>query len=115
MTKDEARAFAAEWIAAWNSHDLDRILSRYAADIVLLSPFAQKLVGNGRIVGLPALRAYWTQGLKAQPDLKFDLVDMRMGHECLTILYRNHRGQQGAETFEFETGGKVVRSFACYG
>jgi hypothetical protein len=47
MTIDDARAFAAEWIAAWNSHDLDRILSHYAGDIVFLSPFAQQLVGNG--------------------------------------------------------------------
>jgi hypothetical protein len=58
MTIDEARAFAAEWIAAWNSHDLDRVLSHYAANIVFLSPFAQQLVGNGRVSGLPALRAY---------------------------------------------------------
>ncbi len=27
MTESEAQAFADEWVAAWNSHDLDRILS----------------------------------------------------------------------------------------
>ena len=115
MTSDEARAFAAEWIAAWNSHDLDRILSHYATDIVLLSPLAQKLVGNGHIAGMPALRAYWAKGLAAQPSLKFDFDEVRVGHECLTILYRNQRGQKGAETFQFGVDGKVVRSFACYG
>jgi len=115
MTIDEARAFAAEWIAAWNSHDLDRILSHYAGDIVFLSPFAQQLVGNGRVSGLPALRAYWAKGLAAQLDLKFEFIDVRVGHDCLTILYRNHRGQQAAETCEFGADGKVIRSFACYG
>ncbi len=115
MTPDEARTFASEWIAAWNSHDLDRILSHYSADIELLSPFAQKLVGSGRISGLPALRAYWTKGLVAQPELEFQFIDLRLGYDCLTILYRNHRSQQGAETFEFGADGKVVRSFACYG
>jgi ketosteroid isomerase-like protein len=115
MTVDEARAFSAEWIAAWNSHDLDRILSHFAPDIVLLSPVAQKLVGNGRVAGLPALRAYWTKGLAAQPELKFEFVDLCIGHDCLTVLYRNHRGQQAAETFEFGADGKVIRSFACYG
>jgi ketosteroid isomerase-like protein len=115
MTVDEARAFSAEWIAAWNSHDLDRILSHYAPDIVFLSPVAQKLVGNGRVAGLPALRAYWTKGLAAQPELKFEFVDLCVGHDCLTVLYRNHRGQQAAETFEFGAEGKVIRSFACYG
>lgn len=113
--KDPAQAFAAEWVAAWNSHDLDRILSHYATDIVFLSPVAQKRVGDGRVVGIPALRAYWEQGLATQPELKFELLNVLVGHECLTVLYRNHRGQQAAETFEFGSDGKVVRSFACYG
>jgi len=115
MTSAEARAFADEWIAAWNGHDLDRILSHYAADIVLLSPGALRRIGNGRVVGMAALRGYWGQVLSNEPHLKFQLGEVRVGHECLTILYRNHRGQQGAETFEFGKGDKVVRSFACFG
>jgi ketosteroid isomerase-like protein len=115
MKTNEALRFAVEWIAAWNSHDLDRILSHYANDIVLLSAFAEKLVGDGRVVGMAALRSYWAQGLAAQPNLKFDFIEVRVGHQCLTILFRNHRDQQGAETFEFGAGDKVVRSFACYG
>ncbi len=115
MTADDARGFAEEWIAAWNSHDLERILSHYGPEIVLLSPMARRLVGNGRIVGLPALRSYWAKGLAAQPALKFELDGVRLGHECMTILYHNHRGQACAETFEFGRDGKVVRSFACYG
>jgi hypothetical protein len=115
MTPIEARTFAEEWIAAWNSHDLEHILSHYSNDVVLLSPFAQKLVGNGRIEGMAALRTYWSQALAKQPNLHFNFVGLRSGHECLTILYQNHRGQEAAETFEFATDGKVARSFACYG
>src|ERR1700694_1297388 len=100
MLADHARSFADEWIAAWNSHDLDRILSHYSSDIVLLSPVAQRLVRNGRVVGIEALRGYWAQGLAAQPELKFTLLNVLVGHDCLTILYRNHRGQQAGETFE---------------
>jgi ketosteroid isomerase-like protein len=37
MTSGEAQAFADEWIAAWNSHDLDRVLSHYAPEVVFLS------------------------------------------------------------------------------
>lgn len=114
MDAAAARAFADDWIAAWNAHDLDRILSHYADDIVFLSPVAQLRVGNGRVVGLHALRNYWGQGLAAQPKLKFELLAVLVGHDCLTIQYRNHRGQQAAETFEFAPDHKVVRSFACY-
>jgi ketosteroid isomerase-like protein len=114
MNEIAARDFAAEWIAAWNSRDLNRVLNHYRSDIVLLSPVAQKIVGNGRIVGIEALRKYWEKALAEIPNLHFEFEDLRVGHECLTILYRNHRGQNAAETFEL-SNGKVVRSFACYG
>ncbi len=110
----DSSSFAEEWVAAWNSHDLDRILSHYATGVVLLSPMAQRRLGNGRVTGIDALRAYWSAALDAQPDLCFALQTVLVGHECLTILYRNHRGQTAAETFEFGADGKVVRSFACY-
>ena len=107
--------FANEWIAAWNSHDLDRILSHYAPDIVFLSPLAEQRVGNGRVVGIEAMRKYWAGGLAAQPNLHFQLTGVLNGHSCLTLLYTNHRGQNVAETLEFGEDGKVVRAFACYG
>ena len=111
----DAQAFAEEWLSAWNGHDLNRILSHYSPEIVFLSPIAQQRVGNGRVTGIPALRSYWAQALAAQPDLKFELAEVLVGHECLTIVYRNHRGTRVAETFEFGPDGKVIRSSACYG
>ena len=38
LTQEFALEFADEWIAAWNSHDLDRVLRHYAADAELTSP-----------------------------------------------------------------------------
>ncbi len=116
MTIDDtfARAFAADWIDSWNAHDLDRVLSHYAPDIVFLSPIAQRTVGTGRVTGIEALRDYWGKALATRADLRFELLGVFVGHECLTLHYRNHRGQAAAETFEFGADGKVVRSFACY-
>jgi hypothetical protein len=110
----EPTAIAEAWIAAWNARDLDAILSHYASDIVFLSPYAERVIGTGRVVGIDALRAYWRRGLDANPDLHFKLDGVLVGFEALTILYRNHRGQQVAETLEFGGTGAVVRSFACY-
>jgi len=107
--------FAADWIAAWNARDLDAILAHYAADIVFLSPYAERVTGSGRVAGIEALRAYWTRGLEANPQLRFEFESVLAGHEALTILYRNHRGQLVAETVEFDGDGKVIRSTACYG
>jgi hypothetical protein len=109
-----ARAFAEEWVAAWNAHDLGRILEHYVSDVVFLSPVAQRRVGNGRVVGHRELRAYWGPALAPGSPLRFELVDVLTGHDALTILYRNQNGQSVAETFEFGSSGKVARAMACY-
>ncbi len=115
MTKTSGSiAFADEWIESWNSHDLNRILSHYSPDIVLLSPIAQRRVGDGRVVGLDSLRSYWKEAIGSEPNLAFKLIETLIGHSSLTIIYRNHRDQRAAETFEFGADGKVIRSIACY-
>jgi ketosteroid isomerase-like protein len=114
MTDCDATAFAATWIDAWNRHDLERILSHYARDVVFISPIARQLTGSGRITGIESLREYWGKGLRSFPDLKFKLLQVLRGDDCLTILYRNQRGQHVAETVEFGIDGRVVRSYACY-
>ena len=66
MTASKAQEFAQEWIAAWNAHDLDSILSHYSADIVLTSPVAARILNDssGTVRGKDALRAYFTRGLE---------------------------------------------------
>jgi ketosteroid isomerase-like protein len=109
-----ARAFAAEWIAAWNAHDLDRILSHYADEVEFRSRKAARLVGNGTVTGKDALRAYWARALETQPDLRFELGTVYVGHEGLSFTYRNHRGVEATETFQFGNDGRVMRSAACH-
>jgi len=45
MTDEEALRIAQGWIAAWNSHDIDRILSHYSDSIALTSPLASRVLG----------------------------------------------------------------------
>jgi ketosteroid isomerase-like protein len=114
MTPEAAQAFTQEWIDGWNSHDADRILDHYADDIVFLSPIAHARVGNGRVEGIAALASYWRGALKAIPELRFELQQVLVGHNCLTIIYRNHLNGLVAETVEFSPASKVIRSCACY-
>ena len=109
-----ARAFAEDWVAAWNSHDLDRILAHYAEDVEFRSRKASRLVGDGTVRGKAALREYWSKALAGQPDLRFALRRVYLGHEILTLSYRNHRGVEAVETFQFGSDGRVIRSAACH-
>ncbi|HEV7732387.1 MAG TPA: nuclear transport factor 2 family protein [Candidatus Binatia bacterium] len=112
-----ADAFAAEWIAAWNSHDLPRILSHYADDFEFSSPIIVEVVGepSGTLVGKAAIGAYWTKALARRPDLRFALVAVLRGMRSLVIHYRRHDGRLASELVELGTDGKVVRSIAHYG
>jgi hypothetical protein len=110
----DAESFAAEWIAAWNAHDLDRILSHYADDIEIRTPRAVAITGDGVVRGRAALATYWDRALALLPDLHFSFEACLVGHDALTILYRNERGQHCAETVRFDSAGKVVQSIVCY-
>jgi len=116
MTDSEAKEFAGHWIAAWNSHDLDAILSHYAADVVLTSPAATKLLNDpsGTVRGAAALRNYFQRGLEAYPNLRFELLDVMVGLSSIVLFFKNQKGTTTAEFMEFDNTGKVTRVVANY-
>lgn len=107
-------AFAQAWEAAWNSHDLDRILTHYADDVIFRSHKAMRMVGTGEVHGKAALSEYWSRALAAQPGLSFVVVDVLHGHGMMVITYLNHRNILGAETLRFGAHGLVVEASACH-
>lgn len=115
LTNSTARAFALEWVAAWNAHDIERVLSHYAEDVAFHSPFIAIFAdeASGHLLGKAALRTYWAAALEKLPDLRFELLDVLLGAGSLTVYYRGHRGMV-AETFFFSEDGKVQRATACY-
>ena len=78
LTKTEVVEFAEHWVAAWNSHDLEKIMTHYEEDVELISPAAAQILKNpnGRVVGKDALRNYFRKGLETYPNLKFILKDI---------------------------------------
>lgn len=106
--------FAEEWEAAWNAHDLDRILAHYSVDVVFRSQKAMRLTGRGEVFGRAALRDYWAAALARQPDLSFVVVDVLRGYGMMVITYRNQHDVLAAETLRFGPDGLVVEASACH-
>jgi ketosteroid isomerase-like protein len=108
-------AFAEDWCAAWNAHDLDRLLGHFHEDVVFTSPVAARVVpgSGGRILGKAALRAYWAEGLRLIPDLKFSVEQVFSGIDAITIQYRNQNGALVNEVLVFE-GEKVRAGYGTY-
>jgi predicted ester cyclase len=116
MTSDQAWTFAREWIAAWNAHDLERILAHYDDAVELTSPIAAQLLAepDGTVKGKVSLRNYFQLGLEAYPQLRFELDTVFCGLRSVVLLYANHKGTRTAEFMEFSSTGKVVRVVANY-
>jgi ketosteroid isomerase-like protein len=112
----EAQEFAREWVDSWNSHDLDRILSHYADDFQMTSPFIAQLMNepSGTIKGKENVRAYWARALERIPDLYFDLIEVLTSVESITIYYHAVFGKRAAEVLFFNENGKVSRAVAHY-
>jgi hypothetical protein len=116
LDEEKARSFAREWIDAWNSHDLDRIMDHYAEDVVLISPVAAKLLNDptGTVKGKSALRAYFQKGLEFYPQLRFDLIEVMWGISSVVLHYANQRGTKSGEFMELDPQGRVIKVVANY-
>jgi hypothetical protein len=112
----DAKEFANNWIAAWNSHDLDRIMSHYAPTVVLTSPVVVKVLGDASdtVTGKEALRNYFAKGLDLFPDLQFTLIEVLQGISSVVLYYKNQRGTRTGEFMEFDKDGQVIRVVANY-
>jgi hypothetical protein len=116
MTDNEALEIAREWVAAWNSHDIDRILSHYSDDVTLTSPLASPILGDGQstVRGKSALRSYFLRALEAYPDLTFDLWGAYPGQDSVVLHYESVKKLRAAEFMRFNGSGQVREVVAHY-
>lgn len=115
MDKEQAQEFAHTWIAAWNAHNLEQILSHYEDDFEMSSPAITKLTGepSGVLKGKQAVGEYWAGALKKFPELHFELHHILRGANTIALIYEGVLGVS-AEVFHFADSGKVTKAFAHY-
>lgn len=115
ITEEKAQAFAKDWIAAWNTHDLTQIISHYDEGVEYHSMFVKKLIkdSSGTIVGKNHLKEYLGRGLQAYPNLKFQLLNVFTGISSIVLHYQSVNNLIAAETFEFNQKG-LIRRVQCH-
>jgi hypothetical protein len=107
-------AFAQDWIDAFNTRDVERILAHYAPEVELISPVYLRFSGGlcDTMVGLPALRDYFTHALQLHPDLRFTLLEVAAGTQGVALRYHTNLGDRIAiECFEgppFQPASRVL-------
>ena len=107
-------ALGKQWIDAWNSHDLERILALYSDDSEMTSDKIP-LLGfdpTSTLRGKDRLRQYWSKGLELLPNLHFTLIDVYVSPDSLVVFYENERGARICEYLRLNTDGKIRQGSA---
>src|ERR1700704_3573523 len=90
LSSELVAGFEREWIAAWNAHDIDRILSHYRDDVRFVSPIAARFgAPHGELLGQRALRDYFERGLASYPALHFHPIAALGGIGSIALHYRS--------------------------
>jgi ketosteroid isomerase-like protein len=107
-------ALGKQWIDAWNSHDLERILALYSDDSEMTSDKIS-LLGldpTGTLRGKDRLRQYWSKGLQLIANLHFTLIDVYVSPDSLVVFYENERGAKICEYLRLNADGKIKQGSA---
>ena len=117
VSQETAARLAAEWIAAWNAHDLDRLLSHYAEDFEMRSPLIVErgIDAGGVLRGKPAVGAYWQAALAAAvPPVRFELQGVYAGVGTVAIHYLSVGRRMVIELLELDAEGRIARGHGIY-
>jgi hypothetical protein len=111
-----AETFAQEWLAAWNAHDIDRIIGHYTPDATVQSPFLAQATGDatGKVTGADRLKAIYARALQKYPELEFRPIRVLAGMESVVIHYHTVEGLLAAETFLLDGQGRAHTVFCHY-
>ena len=113
---DHLENFAARWVDDWNRRDLEAILSHYSELVSFRSPkVARYTDGQTDVInGLPALRPYFSAGLKRRPDLRFSPVTVCADADGVALVYTGEDSSTVVETMTLDQQGKVSTARVFY-
>jgi ketosteroid isomerase-like protein len=107
-------ALGREWVEAWNSRDLERVLTMYSEDAEMTSDRIPKLGfdASGTVRGKASLRAYWGKALTLIANLHFTLIDTYVSPDSVVVFYENERGNRICEYLRVDAAGKIRQGSA---
>ncbi|AWI25414.1 nuclear transport factor 2 family protein [Flavobacterium pallidum] len=111
---------ARQWFDAFNSHNLDKLLSLYDDNAEHFSPKLKirKPETNGFVSGKHALRDWWQDAFERLPELHYKATSLTANNERIFMEYiRIVPGEENmlvAEVLEVKSG-KIVASRVYHG
>jgi ketosteroid isomerase-like protein len=111
-----SRRWAEQWVKNWNISNLEGLLSCYADDVELRSPFAKvfAIKSNGIIKGKDQLEEYWKEIIRRSPSHNFKLDDVYIGHMTIAFKYHEIGNRPVLENVIFNSSNLVTFETCCF-
>ena len=110
MSAQKNETIAKAWFEAFNSHNLDELLSLYHAQAKHYSPKLKirKPETNGLVAGKDALRAWWKDAFERLPSLHYEVTNLTANDTRVFMEYirkvEKEEDMMVAELLEIEAG-----------
>ena len=106
MAERSARkaAVVRDWIEAWNAHDVERVLTHYSEQVVLVAQGVRSRLGHADATarGKNELREYLRLGLARNPDLHFELEAVLFSPTGYAVAYRRGGSRRSLDVVEWD-------------
>jgi ketosteroid isomerase-like protein len=115
MEKKKLTRLVRDWLNAWNSRDIDRLMDHYHEDIEFTSPTVIKRWNNpsGKLIGKEALRKHFMKGFEQANHIQFELLGILEGIDGFILVYRKEMQGMGADLVTLNEMGKAMK-VVCY-
>src|SRR5690606_38033871 len=89
MTPEKLQSIAFKWFDAFNSHNLEQLLSLYDDEAEHYSPKLKirKPETNGLVKGKPALREWWKDAIERLPSLHYKVTSLTANGDRVFMEY----------------------------
>jgi len=109
-------AIITDWIEAWNTHDLERIMHHYADDVEFTAQtvIARWGKADGKLKGKEELRMHFSKGLTLAPDIYFTVEEILWAPNGYAVLYYRENGNRVLDAVQLNEDGLADKVTAYY-
>jgi ketosteroid isomerase-like protein len=110
IAKNKLMELVRDWLSAWNSRDLERLMNHYHENIELSSPAIVKRwnIATGKLSGKDALRKHFTKGFEDVNHMSFELLGVLNGVNGIVLVYKRGAYSMAADVITLDENGKAI-------
>jgi hypothetical protein len=110
IAKNKLTELVRDWLSAWNSRDIERLMNHYHENVELSSPTIVKRwnIATGKLSGKDALRKHFSKGFEDVNHMSFELLGVLNGINGIVLVYKRGAYSMAADVIKLDENGKAI-------